>query len=214
MVSEAYRLSGAGAPEIVHIIDDEAEIRRSLVEHAEAAGHQAIAHPSAEAFLDDVDFASAGCVVTDVRMPGMGGLQLLERVRASAHGVPVIIMTAHGDVPMAVEALKSGALDFIEKPFPGASFRRAVAKALESRRAAFVRELELRSYAERRARLTGREAEIMDFVVSGQSNLEIADALGISVRTVENHRARVMDKMQARSLTELVRMALAAGDEV
>jgi two-component system response regulator FixJ len=197
------------SPHVVHIVDDEAEIRDLLMAQAESAGLEVMAHASAEAFLAAADLASAGCVVTDVRMPGMGGLNLLANLRENQPTVPVIIITAHGDVPMAVAALKAGATDFIEKPFSGQAFRLAVSSALATRRRTAERDRERQTLAERRRRLTDREAEVMDLVVGGMSNNAAAEALGISVRTVENHRARLMDKMQANNLSDLVRMALA-----
>ena len=208
---ESRTLAESRSPQVVHIVDDEAEIRELLLEQAELAGLEVMAHASAEAFLAAADMTSAGVVVTDVRMPGMGGLSLLANLREQQPSVPVIIITAHGDVPMAVSALKAGATDFIQKPFSGQAFRAAVANALDARRRSAERDRERQMLIERRQRLTDREAEVMDLVVGGLSNNAAADALGISVRTVENHRARLMDKMQANNLSDLVRMALAIG---
>ncbi len=193
---------------IVHIVDDEEPVRRALTMLAEAAGHPAISHATAEAFLDNVSLETAGCVVTDVRMPGMGGLELLRELSARTRSLPVIVITGHGDVPMAVDALKAGAADFIEKPFEGPVFLAAVNTALAQREDALKEERRLAGIRERRERLTDRELQVMDLIVQGLSNATAAEVLGISVRTVENHRARVMEKMQAPRLSDLVRMAL------
>jgi two-component system response regulator FixJ len=193
---------------IVHIIDDEEPVRRALTMLAEAAGHLVLAHPSAESFLDSVSYESAGCVVTDVRMPGMGGIELLRAISQRTRSLPVIVITGHGDVPMAVNALKAGAADFIEKPFDGPVFLAAVSAALRTREDSLREEKRLQEVRERRERLTDRELQVMELIVQGLSNNTAAEVLGISVRTVENHRARVMEKMQAARLSDLVRLAL------
>jgi two-component system response regulator FixJ len=199
-------------PGLVHIVDDDPAIGRALAMLARSAGYEAVAHAGAEAFLERFDPARAGCVVTDARMPGMNGLELQRALKARGHDTPVIVITGHGAVSLAVEALKGGAADFIEKPFDDdvflASVREAMALAQRSaqsraRRAAIVG---------RAAQLSGREREVMDLIVEGLSNPAIAERLGISVRTVESHRARVMEKMQARGLADLVRLAIRLGE--
>jgi two-component system response regulator FixJ len=191
----------------VHIIDDDLAIRRSLTMLTEAAGLAARAHPDAESFLRRFDPQSTGCVVTDVRMPGVSGLDLLRQLRRSSD-LPVLVITGHGDVPMAVEAMKAGACDFLEKPFDSDTFLNAVSRALDQRAQTRQASAQLDILRERRASLTEREAAVMDLVTEGLSNAEAAARLTISIRTVENHRARVMDKMEAKSLSDLVRMAL------
>lgn len=196
----------------VHIIDDDQAIRRSLTLLAEAAGHTTRAHPDAESFLRRFDPDTAGCVVTDVRMPGLSGLELLRRVRAAAADLPVLVITGHGDVSMAVEAMKAGAADFIEKPFDSGAFLRAVETALGRRAESLQARDRLGDLHGRRRHLTDREAAVMALVVEGRSNAETATLLEISIRTVENHRARVMEKMGARTLSDLVRMAVRLED--
>ncbi len=200
------------APAIVHVVDDDDAIRRALTMLARSAGYEARSYVSAEAALESLTPDSAGCVVTDVRMPGMSGLDLQSALRARGVDLPVIVITGHGDVPMAVRALKQGAADFIEKPFDDEAFLSSIAMAI----AADAKAASLRGaradIAARVAQLTLREREVMTLVVQGLSNHLAADALNISVRTVENHRARVMEKMGARGLSDLVRMVLKLED--
>jgi two-component system response regulator FixJ len=198
---------------IVHIVDDDEAIRRSLAMLTEAAGHTVETHADAESFLARLDLASAGCVVSDVRMPGFSGLQLLKTLTERAPDLPVIVMTGHGDIAMAVSALKAGAVDFLEKPFDSEAFLASVAGALALSARATEATRDLDELRQRWSRLTARESEIMTLIVRGRSNGQIADALSISIRTVENHRARVMTKMEAQGLPELVRMALRLGLE-
>ena len=165
---------------VVHVIDDDADVRQSLAFLLTSAGLTVRMHDSALAFLDVLPEIKDGCVVTDVRMPGMDGLELQRRLRDLEARLPVIVMTGHGDVPLAVEAMKSGAVDFIEKPFEDETLLSAIRSAL-------------------------------DRLVAGKANKVIAFELGISPRTVEVYRANVMTKMQAESLSELVRMALLDG---
>ncbi|HSV29402.1 MAG TPA: response regulator FixJ [Candidatus Omnitrophota bacterium] len=193
---------------IVHIVDDEAAIRDSLVMLLESAGHAARAHVDAVSFLGAIDPHQPGCVVADVRMPGMSGLELQKHLRNDRIDLPVIIITGHGDVAMAVSALKEGAADFIEKPFDEDVLLKAVDAALDKGARVFRERQELADIESRVAELTPREREVMDLVVQGLPNKAVAAELDISVRTVEIHRARVMEKMEAKSLSELVRMAL------
>ena len=200
------------APAIVHIVDDDDAIRRALTMLARSAGYEARAYASGEAALAALNADSPGCVVTDVRMPGMSGLELQAALRARGVGLPVIVITGHGDVPVAVRALKLGAADFIEKPFDDEAFLGAIAEAVAAdTKAAGVRGARA-DVAARVAQLTLREREVMTLVVQGLSNHLAAEALNISVRTVENHRARVMEKMGARGLSDLVRMVLKLED--
>jgi len=193
----------------VHIIDDDAAVRDSLAFLLSSAGIPAETHESAAAFLDRHSGADVGCIVTDIRMPEISGLDLLRRVKELSPELPVILITGHGDVPLAVEAMKLGAVDFIEKPFDDEALLAAIGVALDrnhQREREAARTLELRS---RLASLSARERQVLDGLVAGHPNKTIAYDLGISPRTVEVYRANVMTKMQATTLSELVRMALA-----
>ncbi len=194
----------------VAIIDDDDALRDALAVLVTAAGWRADGYPTAEAFLASLDGERAGCALIDVRLPGMDGMELFRRLAEVAPGFPVVILTGHGDVPMAVEALKAGAVDFIEKPFDPDRLLSSLRQALN--RDAVIRESKsaLEEFQGLVDKLTPRECEVMDFMVLGQSNKMIAAKLGISPRTVEIYRARVMDKMQVRSLAELVRLTLQA----
>ena len=193
---------------VVHVVDDDGAIRDALVLLLEAAGHAARAHADAASFLAVLDPAQPGCVVADVRMPGMSGLELLRHLGLSRIDLPVIIITGHADVAMAVEALKAGAADFIEKPFDEDVLLSSVERALDRGARAFRERRHVDEIAARAASLTPREREVMDLVVQGMPNKAVAVELSISARTVEIHRARVMEKMAAASLSDLVRMAL------
>jgi len=173
---------------------------------------EVVAHESAEAFLDALAAGASGCVVADVRMPGMGGLELQRELARRGAALPVILITGHGDVPMAVAAIKAGAHDFIEKPVDDDALAAAIRRAL-----ALVEETEgaraaLEALRLRHARLTAREAQVMGLVVAGHSNASIAAQLGLSQRTVEHYRAQVMMKMEAPSLAALVKLAAALGE--
>jgi two-component system response regulator FixJ len=193
---------------MVYVVDDDGAIRDALVLLLEAAGHSACAYPDAASFLAALDPAQPACVVADVRMPGMSGLDLQRHLKASRIDLPVIIITGHGDVAMAVQALKEGASDFIEKPFDEDVLLASVAIALDKGARAFNERRQLDDISARAEGLTPREREVMDLVVRGLPNKAVAVELNISARTVEIHRARVMEKMAANSLSDLVRMAL------
>lgn len=193
---------------IVHLIDDDQGVRDSLGMLLESAGFSVELYPDAAGFLRRADLARPGCVVADVRMPGMNGLELLRWLKDRDSRLPVIIITGHAHVAMAVQALKEGAADFIEKPFDDTAFINSVRDALDLGQRAFLdlrRRSDIQAHA---AALTPREREVMALIVQGLSNKAAAVELTISVRTVEIHRARVMDKMGAESLSALVRMAL------
>lgn len=196
---------------IVHIVDDDAAIRDSLGILLESAGFKTATYPSAEAFLAVVTGERPGCLVIDVRMPGMGGLAAQEELVRRGIRIPIIVVTGHADVPLAVRAMKAGAVDFVEKPFDDeimlAAIRKAFDLGLEAARAA-AQDAEV---GRRVAALTPREREVLDALVAGKPNKIIAYDLSISPRTVEIHRARVMEKMKARTLSEVVRMALSIG---
>ncbi len=193
---------------IVHIVDDDPAARESLCFLLQVAGFEVAAYDSAEAFLQGADLDRPGCAVVDVRMPGMNGLALQQELGRRGQHPPVVLITGHGDVAMAVSALKAGAVDFIEKPFDDEALLAAVGEAID-RAGRLERERAVAHHLnERVRRLTDREHDVMDLVVEGLANKAIAARLGISIRTVEIHRARVMEKMEAGSLSELVRMAL------
>ena len=195
---------------IVHVIDDDDAVRVSVSFLLDSAGFANRTHASAEAFLAALDPSAGGCVVTDVRMPGMTGIDLLRRLAQGGSAMPVIVITGHGDVPLAVEAMKLGAVDFIEKPFDDEVLIAAVRTALARSGRADPLETERAAAAARLASLSGRERDVLDGLVAGKPNKTIAFDLGISARTVEVYRANVMTKMQAASLSQLVRMALVA----
>ncbi|MGU3495202.1 response regulator FixJ [Xanthobacteraceae bacterium A53D] len=195
----------------VHVIDDDDAVRESLAFLLESSGISAQQHTSALAFLDSGAALDRGCVVTDVRMPGMSGVELLKELQDRGATLSVVVMTGHGDVPLAVEAMKLGAADFLEKPFDDHAMLTAV-KACMQRSQQAGREDDTRREAARRIEvLSQRERQVLECLVAGLANKTIAYDLGISPRTVEVYRANVMTKMQAASLPELVRMALLAG---
>ncbi len=191
---------------MVHVVDDESAIRDSLAMLLRSVGMKSRAYAGAQEFLEVWRPASQECLVCDVRMPGMSGLELQEALKARNAHLPVVLITGHGDVAMAVRAMKAGASDFIEKPFNDQvlldAVNRALARARDGQGAG-------RAVTEARIEeLTPREREVMLLVAEGRPNKVVATRLGLSTRTVEVHRAKVMEKMQARSLAELVRMAI------
>jgi two-component system, LuxR family, response regulator FixJ len=199
---------------VVHVIDDDEAVRQSLAFLLASAELHARTYDSAKAFLARLGEIEPGCVITDVRMPEMTGIQLLQHLQKAQAALPVIVITGHGDVPLAVEAIRTGAVDFLEKPFDDEALLTAVRAALKRKNSHNGREAERRAFARRIMALSGRERQVLDALVAGQPNKIIASDLGISPRTVEIYRANLMTKMQAASLSELVRMALLAGGEV
>lgn len=194
---------------IVHLIDDDEGVREGLTILLAEAGFMVRAHKSGTDFLEGLSSATSGVIISDIRMPGIDGLELQQRLKAAKHGLPLIFITGHGDIQMAVQAIKEGASDFIEKPFDDQLLIDAVHTA--SRRKALPAKVQPNNEAvERLAALTPREREVLDCMVSGKLNKITAHELGMSIRTVETHRARIMQKMQARSLSELVRMVVSA----
>ncbi len=194
---------------VIHLIDDDEDVRRAVGFLLGTAGLAVRVYESASAFMEVYDKAQPGCIVSDVRMPGMDGLELLRRLRERGSAMPVIIMTGHADVPLAVGAMKQGAVDFIEKPFADEVLLGAISAALSGGKAS-----DPAGMTEIRARLeslSAREKEVLDGLLAGKPNKTIAYDLGLSPRTVEVHRANVMTKMGASSLSELVRMAIRAG---
>jgi two-component system response regulator FixJ len=196
---------------IVYVVDDDEAVRDSLEILLETSGFTARSFDSALSFLAATAKLPPGCLVADVRMPEMDGLELQERLSAAGHRFPVIIITGHGDVPIAVRAMKAGAVDFIEKPFANETIIESVRLALARLEQSSEQDAAGATATARLALLTPRERQVLVGLVSGMPNKTIAYDLEISPRTVEIYRARVMDKMQAGSLPELVRLALAAG---
>ena len=198
--------------EIVHVIDDDAEVRQSLAFLLSSFGLAVRVHESASAFLEALPGIQDGCIVTDVRMPGIDGIELQRRLRARGIPLPVIVMTGHGDIALAVEAMKAGAVDFLEKPFDDEVLIAAIKGALARRAGDRERNARVAEVRERMRLLSEREHQVMDGLVAGKANKIIAYDLGISARTVEIYRANVMTKLQADSLSALVRMALLVAD--
>lgn len=196
---------------LVHVIDDDEALRESLAFLLRAAEIEAATFASAPAFLETLPDSRLSCVITDVRMPEMSGLDLLRRLREMRIEVPVIVITGHGDVPLAVEAMKFGAMDFLEKPFDDEVLLASVRSALTRQQGDAKRHAERAEIEGRIATLSNRERDVLDGLVAGRANKQIAYDLGISPRTVEIYRANLMDKMHAGSLSDLVRMALIVG---
>ena len=193
----------------VYVVDDDQAIRHAMELLMRSVGLDYEIFHSGDDFLASHTNERAGCLVLDIRMPGLGGLELQEKLNELGSTLPVIFITGHGDVPMAVEAMQKGAVDFIQKPFRDQDLLDRIGEALktdEERRMARAEQAEVMSRVEK---LTNREREVLDLVVTGKPNKVIAYELGVSQRTVEIHRARVMEKMQAKSLADLVRMHMA-----
>jgi FixJ family two-component response regulator len=204
-------LSVTEARQTVYLVDDDEAMRDSLVWLLEGRGLSVRAYSSAESFLADYRPGKLrGCIVLDIRMPGMSGLELYEHIAAHPFPPPVIFVTGHGDIPMAVGALKKGAADFIEKPFNDQEIAALVAQCLERDRAQHAEREREAGVLQCLAQLTTREHEVLDRIIAGRLNKQIADDLGISIKTVEVHRARVMEKMGANSVAELVQSVMAA----
>jgi len=195
-------------PNTVFLVDDDDAVRDSVSLLMRSAGLRTREFDSASAFLDGYDRDQPGCLLLDVRMPGMSGLELQKELNKRNHTLPIVFISAHGDIPMAVEAVRRGAVDFIQKPFDDEELLSTVKHALAASEQRFAEETERLEICRRTASLTAREREVMSQVVKGKANKVIASDLGVSQRTVEIHRARVMEKMQASSLAQLVRMVL------
>jgi two-component system response regulator FixJ len=195
---------------MVHVIDDDDAVRDSLALLLESAGYKFATYPSAPRFLEVLPSLSPnGCIITDVRMPGMDGLALQRTLVERGVTLPIIVITGHGDIPIAVQALKAGAADFIEKPFNDDTLLAAVLTALEANKKTVQSQTLVSEARKNYETLTPREKEVLEGLLGGHPNKTIAFDLGMSTRTVEVHRARIMQKMQARSLSALVRMIMA-----
>ena len=196
---------------MVHVIDDDEAMRNSLAFLLRAAKVEVQTYESATIFLESLQKIKPGCIVTDVRMPGMSGIDLLKRLQQLSVVMPVIVITGHGDVPLAVEAMKGGAADFLEKPFDDDVLLAAIRVALNVQATDSERHASRTAIHNKLAVLSNREREVLEGLVAGHPNKTIAYDLGISPRTVEIYRANVMTKMEAKSLSDLVRMALIGG---
>lgn len=196
---------------IVFIIDDDPALRHSLKWLVESVGLRAQSFASGQAFLDAYELGQSGCLLLDVRMPRMSGLHLLQKLRQAGVDLPVIVITGHGDVPVAVAAMKGGAVDFIEKPFNEQLLLDSVQNALAQDHAQRQSRIRRQEVIKRFASLTSREQEVMKWVVEGLANKDIAENLAVSRKTVEVHRAKVMSKMGAESLADLIQMAIVVG---
>lgn len=202
----AGAMTDAAKSKRVYVVDDDLSVRASLCALLSAHGYRPAAFSSAEEFLRGFEAENSLCVFLDLRMGEMGGMNLQKHLVAKGIHIPVIILTAHGDVPLAVEAIKAGAVDFIEKPASEAQLLGAIEAAVDRLADRPQPILPQRVIADRLARLTPREREVLDHLILGMTNKHIADELGISQRTVEIHRARIREKMEARGLSDLIRM--------
>jgi two-component system, LuxR family, response regulator FixJ len=202
----------SSAGKMVHIVDDEAVVRRSLALLLQSASLECQSHASGEAFLQAAGAGLPfGCVLLDIRMPGLDGLGVLHEMAKRGLQLPVVVVTGHGDVPLAVDAMKAGACDFVEKPYTADTILAAVEAALRRSDEAMERAREEAEAAARVASLTPRETEVLQGLLAGRQNKVIAIDLGLSPRTVEIHRANLMSKLGVSSLSEAVRMAIKAG---
>jgi two-component system response regulator FixJ len=195
----------------VYVIDDDDAVRHSLEFLLKTAGIEARGFESAKAFLEILPQIKSGCIITDVRMPEITGIDLLRRVKESGVDIPVIVITGHGDISLAVEAMKIGAVDFLEKPFDDDLLVASVRSALNKDASTARQKAEIADIHDRLAALSNRERQVLEGLVAGKANKIIAFDLGISPRTVEIYRANVMTKLEANSLSDLVRMAMTAG---
>ena len=196
------------ASPVVFVVDDDESVRRALQRLVRAAGWTAEGFPSANAFLKRLPYDGIGCILLDIEMPGMSGPLLQKELRGRSVSLPVIYLTGHADVPVSVDAMKNGALDVLQKPADDTSVLQTIGAALERHAQERARQLETSAIDERMARLTPREREVLEFVIRGRLNKQIAGDLGITEKTVKAHRARVMEKLEVRSVASLVRMCM------
>jgi len=193
----------------VHIVDDDEAVRDSLRWLLEANGYRVRVYVSAESFLDEYDSEQLGVLIADIRMPGMSGLELQEQLITRQSPMPIVFITGHGDVPMAVSTMKKGAIDFLEKPFNESDLREIVARMFEHAAQRLSEVQAQRDHDAMLARLTAREQQVLERIVAGRLNKQIADDLGISIKTVEAHRANIMEKLEVTTVADLMKVALA-----
>lgn len=192
----------------VYIVDDDEAVRDSLRWLLEANNYRVRAFPSGESFLAEYDEKRPGVLIVDVRMPGMSGLELQEQLIARKSTMPIVFITGHGDVPMAVSTIKKGAIDFLEKPFDETDLRVIVGRMFEQANERLSQAQAQREHEAMLARLTAREQQVLERIVAGRLNKQIADDLGISIKTVEAHRANIMEKLQVTTVADLMKVAL------
>ena len=193
---------------IVYVVDDDEAVRDSLQWLLEGKDYRVRCFESAEAFLARYDPREVACLIADIRMHGMTGLELQDKLIERHSPLPIVFITGHGDVPMAVDTMKKGALDFIQKPFDESALVSVVERMLEHARTAFSDQQQAATREALLAKLTGRESQVLERIVAGRLNKQIADDLGISIKTVEAHRANIMEKMGANTVADLLKVAL------
>ncbi|MFZ5526177.1 MAG: response regulator transcription factor [Pseudomonadota bacterium] len=197
----------------VYVVDDDEAVRDSLQWLLEGKDYRVRCFDSAESFLARFDPREVACLITDIRMDGMSGLELQDKLLDRKSPLPIVFITGHGDVPMAVNSMKKGAMDFIEKPFKEDALVSLVERMLDEARVAFSQSQEAASRDALLSRLTTREAQVLERIVAGRLNKQIADDLGISIKTVEAHRANVMEKLNANTVADLLKIALGASGQ-
>jgi FixJ family two-component response regulator len=194
----------------VYVVDDDEAVRDSLQWLLEGKDYRVRCFDSAESFLSRYDPREVACLIVDIRMGGMTGLELQERLIERRSPLPIVVITGHGDVPMAVDSMKKGAMDFIQKPFNDEDLVALVERMLEHARGTFAQHQQSASRDALLSKLTGREAQVLERIVAGRLNKQIADDLGISIKTVEAHRANIMEKLNANTVADLLKIALGA----
>lgn len=198
----------------VYVVDDDEAVRDSLQWLLEGKDYRVRCYESAEAFLSRYDPREVACLIADVRMGGMNGMELQARLMERQSPLPIMFITGHGDVPMAVESMKNGAMDFIQKPFQEPQLLDLVERMLDRAREAFISSQQSASREALLAKLTGRESQVLERIVAGRLNKQIADDLGISIKTVEAHRANIMEKLSANTVADLLKVALGTSPKV
>ena len=195
-----------GPEPTIHIVDDDPSVLKALKRLLQSAGWHAVTYESADAFLSEHDPVAPGCVILDMSMPGCSGLELQRRLTEKGSSLPVVFLTGHGDVPTTVTAMRGGALNFLSKPVDDETLLASVAEAVQTNRDARESHAEVADARERLSTLTARERQVLERVVAGRLNKQIADELGTGVKTIKVHRARVMQKMESRSVAQLARL--------
>lgn len=206
-------MSSTQVPCTIFIVDDDEAVRDSLRWLLEANGYRVQCFASAEEFLSSYDTTQLSVLIADVRMPGMSGLELQEALIARNSPIPIVFITGHGDVPMAVSTMKKGAVDFLEKPFNEADLRAVVVRMMEQASTLADQAQAKRSHAEVLSRLTAREQQVLERIVAGRLNKQIAGDLNISIKTVEAHRANIMEKLEVTTVADLMKIALVQSGE-